>query len=30
MNKIGVRSSTELSQPQLLKLKVEPTFDQMN
>ena len=30
MNKTGVRSNAELSQPQLVKLKVEPTFDQIN
>ena len=29
INKIGVRSNTEFSQPQLVKLKVEPTFDQI-
>ena len=29
MNKIGVRPNTEFSQPQLVKLKVEPTFDQI-
>ena len=30
MNKIRVRSNTELSQPQLVKLKLEPTFDQIS
>ena len=29
MNKIGVQSNTEFSQPQLVKLKVEPMFDQL-
>ena len=30
MNKIGVRSNSEFSQPQLVQVKVEPTFDQIN
>ena len=30
MNKIRVQSNTEFVQPQLVKLKVEPTFDQIS
>ena len=30
MNKIGVQSNTEFAQSQLVKLKVEPTFDQIS